>query len=266
MQSSKQSTMKSKRRTTIIKWILVVFAVILLLMVAGTVLYVNDYYHADMKALEALQTVSDNISIEKESFGDVSEALIYMPENPVAGIVFYPGAKVQYEAYAPLALALAENDIAVVIVKMPCNLAILNQDAASDVIKSYPEIDSWYIAGHSLGGAMAADFVADHDKEYEGIILLAAYSMKDLSELELDVISIYGTEDQVLSTESYEKYRSNLGKDYQEVVIDGGCHAYFGSYGPQDGDGTPLIDMESQLEQTSDAIEKFIVDNMNIAE
>lgn len=161
----------------------------------------------------------------------------------VAGIVFYPGAKVQYEAYAPLALALSENDIAVVIVKMPCNLAILNQDAASDVIKAYPEIDSWYIAGHSLGGAMAADFVADHDKEYEGVILLAAYSMKDLSELELDVISIYGTEDQVLSTESYEKYRSNLG-----------------------GDGTPSIDMESQLEQTSDAIEKFIVDNMNIAE
>lgn len=68
MQSTKHSTMKSKRRTTIIKWILVVFVVTLLLMVAGTVLYVNDYYHADVKAMEALQTVSDNIIIEKELF------------------------------------------------------------------------------------------------------------------------------------------------------------------------------------------------------
>lgn len=83
--------------------------------------------------------------------------------------------------------------------------------------------------------------------------------MKDLSELELDVISIYGTEDQVLSTESYEKYRSNLGKDYQEVVIDGGCHAYFGSYGPQDGDGVPGITMEEQLEQTVAAITEFVL-------
>ena len=259
MQSTKQSTMKSKKRTTIIKRTLVVFVVTLLLMVAVTVLYVNDYYHADMKAMEALQTVSDNIIIEKESFGDVSEALIYMPENPVAGIVFYPGAKVQYEAYAPLALALSENDIAVVIVKMPCNLAILNQDAASDVIKAYPEIDSWYIAGHSLGGAMAADFVADHDKEYEGIILLASYSMKDLSVCDLGILTIYGTEDKVLNRESYDKYRDNLGDAFEEVVIDGGCHAFFGSYGPQDGDGVPGITMEEQLEQTVAAITEFVL-------
>ena len=106
---------------------------------------------------------------------------------------------------------------------------------------------------------MAADFVADHDKEYEGLILLASYSMKDLSVCDLDILTIYGTEDKVLNRESYDKYRDNLGDAFEEVVIDGGCHAYFGSYGPQDGDGVPGITMEEQLEQTVAAITEFVL-------
>ena len=83
--------------------------------------------------------------------------------------------------------------------------------------------------------------------EYEGLILLGSYSTADLSDTDLDVLSIYGSEDKVLNREKYEENKSNLPDDFSEVVIEGGCHAYFGMYGAQDGDGTPTIQTTSRL-------------------
>lgn len=74
----------------------------------------------------------------------------------------------------------------------------------------------------------------------------------------LQVVSIYGSEDKVLNMEVYEKNRDNLPSDFEEVILDGGCHAYFGCYGLQDGDGTPTITNEEQMEQTVDTLESFI--------
>ena len=45
-----------------------------------------------------------------------------------------------------------------------------------------------------------------------------------------------------------------LGQDTTETVIDGGCHAGFGSYGAQKGDGAPTISAEEQQRQTADAL------------
>ena len=44
-----------------------------------------------------------------------------------------------------------------------------------------------------------------------------------------------------MNREKYEENKSNHPESFTEVVIDGGCHAYFGMYGAQDGDGTPAI-------------------------
>ena len=57
---------------------------------------------------------------------------------------------------------------------------------------------------------------------------------------------MYGTEDRVLNRNQYESRRENLPADFTERVIEGGCHAWFGSYGPQKGDGTPTISAEEQ--------------------
>ncbi len=93
-----------------------------------------------------------------------------------------------------------------------------------------------------------------HADEYEGIVLLAAYSTEDLSETGLHAISVYGTEDGVLNMDKYEQYRGNLPSDLTEKVIDGGCHAFFGSYGAQDGDGEPEISVEEQIRITADVV------------
>ena len=239
-----------KKRTRII---LSVCLAVLLLFGIGGYAYVSDYYHADETALEAMAYQTDSVQVEQD--GDV---IWFVPEDPTAGLIFYPGGKVEHTAYAPLLRACAENGILCALVRMPGNLAVLDANAADGLQQKYPEITTWYIAGHSLGGAMASNYAAAHDEDYDGLILLAAYSTRDLSQTTLRVLSVYGSEDGVMNRESYEKNWSNLPADTSEVVLDGGCHAQFGSYGAQEGDGIPTISGEEQVRQTAEAIAAFV--------
>ena len=114
----------------------------------------------------------------------------------------------------------------------------------------------FYIGGHSLGGAMAANYAAKHPDKIEGLVLLAAYSSKPLPE-DLSVLSVYGSEDGVLNRNKYEENKANLPADYQEIEIAGGNHAQFGNYGKQRGDGTASISAQEQQKATVDAILSF---------
>lgn len=226
----------------------------ILLMCAGFAVYVGDYYHADEAAVQAM-AAADDITVSK---GD-GNAIVFTPSNPKAGLIFYPGGKVEYTAYAPLMRSCAEKGILCVLVKMPCNLAVLDMNAADGIAGQFPEVNRWYIGGHSLGGAMAAAYAADHSGELDGLILLAAYSTKDLKGSGLDVLSVYGSEDQVLNREKYEGYQGNLPSGTTEIVMEGGCHAGFGSYGPQKGDGTPMISGEEQVMGTVSEIADIVL-------
>ena len=239
-----------KKRTRII---LSACLAILLVLGGGGYAYVSDYYHADETALEAMAYLTDSVQTEQD--GNVTW---FVPENSTAGLIFYPGGKVEHTAYAPLLRACAENGILCALVRMPGNLAVLDANAADGLQEEYPEVTAWYMAGHSLGGAMAANYAAAHAEDFNGLILLAAYSTKDLTGTTLRVLSVYGSEDGVLNRESYEKNRANLPADTTEVVLDGGCHAQFGSYGAQEGDGIPSISGEEQVRQTVEAIVAFV--------
>ena len=145
-----------------------------------------------------------------------------------------------------------------VLLKMPFNLAVLDVNAADGIQKEYPEIEDWYIGGHSLGGSMAASYLADHEKDYEGLVLLGSYSTADLSNTDLAVLSVFGSEDQVMNREKYDENKANLPSGFTETVIEGGCHAYFGMYGVQEGDGTPTITNEEQIRLTIESIVKIM--------
>ena len=239
--------MKSKRRILI--WTISVILTIAIT-VGGCAIYVSDYYRADSVAIESF-TASHSVKANESSSGFI----VFEPIDPDAGFIFYPGGKVEYTAYIPLMSALAEKGVLCILIPMPFNLAVLDMNAAKGMTDKYPEIDNWYIGGHSLGGSMAASFVADNSDNFDGLILLGSYST---AEVTLPVLSVYGSEDQVLNREKYDKYKSNINSSLTETVIDGGCHAYFGMYGAQDGDGTPSVSNEEQIHLTVEEIIKFI--------
>ena len=234
------------------RFVAAALVILVLAIIAGAcVIYVRDYYRADLEAVEACASMN-SLSAERLDDG----TLVFRPENATKGFIFYPGGKVECAAYQPLMAACAQQGILCILVEMPFNLAVLDINAADGIQAQYPEIEKWYIGGHSLGGSMAASYLADHIEEYEGLILLGSYSTADLSETDLDVLSVYGSEDQVMNREKYEQNKANLPGDFTEVVIEGGCHAYFGMYGAQEGDGQPAISNAQQIFLTAEQILK----------
>ena len=149
---------------------------------------------------------------------------------------------------------LAERGFVGVIVPMPFNLAVLNVDGADGIQERFPSVREWTLAGHSLGGSMAAAYADGSGGSWDGLVLLASYSASDLSDDGLDVLCVRGGDDGVLDEWACADSRPNLPRDAQEVVIRGGNHAQFGSYGPQAGDGAPGISAEEQRKIVADEI------------
>ncbi len=238
------------------KKILTIAAVLLAVVFLGCAVYVNDYYHADTDAVAAF---SANNTVTTQTLADGT--IVCSPEDPSAGFIFYPGGKVEYTAYQPLMEACAQKNILCVLVEMPFNLAVLDINAAHGIREQFPQVETWIIGGHSLGGSMAAAYAADHTDELAGLVLLGAYSTEDLTSSGLRVLSVYGSEDRVMNREKYAANLPNLPADFSEIIIDGGCHAGFGFYGPQAGDGTPTLSAEEQIEQTAEIIAAWCIKN-----
>ena len=240
---------KHKRRISIIA----ISVALTLAMIAGAcALYLGDYYSADTDAINAF--LPQGAAWKEEPDGSI----VFEPESAEKGLIFYPGGKVEHTAYIPLMHACAEKGILCVLIEMPFNLAVFDINAADGIQKKYPEIEDWYIGGHSLGGSMAAAYLADHAEEYEGLILLGSYSTANLSDTQLAVLSVFGSEDTVMNRGKYQDNRLNLPSGFTEYVIDGGCHAYFGMYGAQDGDGIPKITNEAQIRLTAENIVRIM--------
>lgn len=237
--------MKSKK----IKLVLFTLCVLII----GCSFYLTSGYKATDKAHTFLQS-TDEVSIKTPS----TSLTVFKPAHPKAGIIFYPGGKVEPIAYAPLLHQLAQNDMLCILVSMPFDLAVLDANAADGLQDYFPEIKHWYMAGHSLGGAMAATYISKHNANFDGLILLAAYSTADLSQTPLKVISIYGSNDQVLNREKYQTNLVHLPSDYSEYIIKGGNHAYFGMYGLQKGDGIAALTNEEQIKATVDFLSPLI--------
>ena len=161
--------LKDKRRR--IRFIIAASIVLILAIIAMVFTnYVDDYYRTDLDAVEAFAPMN-LVSAELHD-----GTLVFKPENATKGFIFYPGGKVEYTAYQPLMAACAQQSILCILVEMPFNLAVLDINAAAGIQEQYPEIEKWYIGGHSLGGSMAAFYLADHINDYDGLILLGSYS------------------------------------------------------------------------------------------
>ena len=239
----------TKKRTRILLGIGIPVLVLVVLFIVGAI-YLESYYHADAAAIEAEFPAKRGIAEQTLENGD----LIVSKPGAKVGLVFYPGGKVEHTAYLPLMRELAAKGICCVLCRMPFRLAVFDPHAADDAREACPDTERWYIGGHSLGGVIAASELKAHPGTYEGLILLGSYATEDLSAEPVRALSVYGSEDRVLNLKKYERNRGNLPVDCTEFVIDGGCHAQFGMYGAQYGDGMPAISNGEQIRITAKQI------------
>lgn len=232
---------------------------VLVLMLSGAgwfILWATNPSQPEPQALESLAAY-DGVNFELVNYW-----LVFAPKDSQStiGLILYPGGRVDYRAYAPHARAIAEDGFTVIIVPMPLNLAFLGINRAEDVITTYPEITRWAVGGHSLGGAMAAEFVSSNPGRVDGLVLWASYpgGNTDLSASGLSVLSVFAGNDGLATLEDITDSQARLPVDTTFVEVTGGNHAGFGWYGDQNGDGTATISKSAQQALIVQATSAFL--------
>ncbi len=232
-----------RRRYKVVLGILLTFAVIL----AGFVIWAETPPQPMPEAYNALKSDSSTTV-------SVGNWLVFAPvsTNVSKGFIIYPGGRVDFRSYAPAAHEIAAQGYLVVIPRMPLNLAVFGVGIANDVIGHYPDINSWAIGGHSLGGTMAAQYAFENPSKIKGLVLWAAYpaSGTDLSKGSLLVTTIHGSNDGLVSTKQIDDSLKLLPSSTVRVEIAGGNHAQFGWYGEQAGDNAATITRDAQQSLT----------------
>lgn len=225
------------------------------LIIIGTLMigYLESYYHAESTSL----VTSLNVKMEKIDGG-------YFFDGPgdEDALIFYPGAKVESLAYAPLMKTLAENGVDCFLAEMPFRMAIFGPNIAEKFLNAY-SYHSWTAAGHSMGGLVISGFAIDHADRIDNLILLASYPSATIPN-SISFCSIYGTLDGCLDATAYKRAKPYWPDSSKEIILEGGNHAQYGNYGEQSGDNKPSISRNKQQELTVAAILETIKDNSKI--
>ncbi|MFL7814158.1 MAG: alpha/beta hydrolase [Anaerolineales bacterium] len=211
-------------------------------------------YPARDVALAALES-GDGVAVSQDQW------ITFTPEEGAdIGLIFYPGGLVEPAAYAPVLRQIAAQEVLVVITPMPLNLAIFNTGAADAVIQAHPEISTWILAGHSLGGAAASIYAESNPDRIAGLALWDSYppDSSDLSDNDLPVLSIYGTTDGIPNTDNFDAKRDLLPASTEFAALEGASHAQFGDYGPQKGDVLPTLSLADQHQRVTEIMLDFI--------
>ncbi len=155
-------------------------------------------------------------------------------KSPTMGVILYPGASCDVRGYAPVLRRIAAAGYLVVEVSMPMEFALFGYNRASDTIAAHPEITRWVLIGHSMGGAMAGTFVANHPDAVAGLIFWDAYSATSLTNYPRPVWLIHRAHMDGSPPAGFIAKRNTFPPNSQWVPIRGGIHMYFGSF---DGGG-----------------------------
>ena len=213
-------------------------------------------FPAGATALDALRSDAQVTVIDHTTSIELAPTV---PRTPTVGLVFSPGARVDSRAYAANLRPVAEAGFLVVILKEPLGLSVLQPEQPSGAIKDHPEIQTWAVGGHSLGGVTAAGFAASNMDAVSGLLLWASYPQNDMSgDLGLRVESVFGSNDGLTTPADIQESMAKLPPDTTFTEIHGGVHAYFADYGDQPGDGEPSIDRATASAQIASASTAFL--------
>ena len=241
---------RTTKAAKVAKRAVLALATLALIAVVGVVGFLSGGQMGPGAAAEAALEGSEKVEVTWLDQRTVVFSPANKPKNQ-RGLVFYQGAKVEATAYAPLLAALAEEGWTCVTADAPLNFAMTDADAAARRIPRINGVSRWYVGGHSFGGFVSAQYAAAHTDQVEGLVLLGSYANADISDSGLNVITIHGTNDLVCSQEKFEADLPNLPASAHVLQLQGGNHAQFGDYGPQQSDGQATLSAEEQVAQTA---------------
>ena len=239
----------------IFQYTIIGIVIILVIGVLGVVVWSRTGTYPAREVAEAALQSTNRVTITQDRW------IVFEPDQESEiGLIFYPGGLVDPTAYAPILHKLAENGVLVIITPMPLNLAILNTGAANAVIEEYPQISTWILAGHSLGGASAAIFAENNPGAVDAIVFWDSYppDSSNLSDNTISAISIFGTTNNLPNTENFNDKKHLLPSDTIFIAIEGANHAQFGDYGPQKGDVVAAMSLADQHERVAEIMLDFI--------
>ncbi|MDD7962121.1 alpha/beta hydrolase [Microbacterium thalli] len=232
------STAETRRRPRARRLLLIALSVVVGLLLAGII---GILIWSQVGVMSAEPGPLDDVrSDDRVAMSEVDGSIVITPaaETSGVGLVFVPGAKVEAEAYAAiLAGVVADEGVTVVITRPSLNLAFFDPRPLTSFTDLVPDVSTWLVGGHSLGGVRACQLAPDAD----GLVLFASYCANDLAEADLPVLSLSGSEDGLTTPQKVDDNRGLLPADAALIEIPGASHASFGDYGPQAGDGTPTI-------------------------
>ena len=236
--------------------IFLITMMVILAVMGGFILWASSALGPDPEALTALQNTNKVKVVTNPSW------IAFEPQvkSVKTGLIFYPGGKVEFRSYAPALRLIADQGYLVVLPSMPLNLAFFDPNKATQVVESFPEVVNWVVGGHSLGGTMAATYVATHAKQIKGLVLWAAYpsNTDNLRQTGIKVLMVFGTQDGLVTQTKLNAARDLLPIDTFWAPIEGGNHAQFGFYGSQPGDNPALISALEQQKQAAKATLDFL--------
>jgi pimeloyl-ACP methyl ester carboxylesterase len=181
---------------------------------------------------------------------------------PTRGFIFYGGSSVDPRGYAPSAHDIAAAGYMMVLVSVPLDMALLAPERAGVVIEAFPEITTWAIGGHSMGGIAACAYAKDNLDVIDAVILWASYPSEEnsLADTGMPALVISASEDGIYPPDVIDDARKDLPPDTVYVEIQGGNHFQFGWYldDHQPVDGEATITREEQTARIVDATVDFL--------
>ena len=232
----------------------ILLIVLLLILLLGTVGLVGWATVSSQAATERAVAVLEENGIERED-----GQLVFRPNTPTdKGLIYYPGGLVDPEAYAVTAQGIADAGFLVVIPKMPLNLAFTGINRADGIREDFPEIESWVVGGHSLGGAMAAQYAKSNVDDLDGLIMYASYpsNNEDFVDFPLPILTVIGSNDP--GAERQEAFYEAIADSAKKIIIEGGNHRQYADYSFQADDGIAAISAAEQQEQIIAATVQFL--------
>jgi len=145
-----------------------------------------------------------------------------------------------------------------VIPKMPLNLAFTGINRADGIRADFPEVESWVVGGHSLGGAMAAEYAKNNVDNLDGLIMYASYpaNYEDFVDFSIPILAIMGSRDP--GSTQQEAFYDTIADSATRFVIEGGNHRQYADYSFQPDDGIPTISAAEQQDQIIAATVRFL--------